>query len=110
MREVLSRIGPQEVFQDDKDVHRAIGAVFHTIAQHVTKGEIDQVRMSLKKSLRQLWPERSERAVFANRTEAGKQLADQVAQAIFAQPDRAGPSTRRGASCRRDSQSFSGTA
>lgn len=57
MRDVLSRMGPHEVFQDDKDVHRAISAVFHTIGQHVTKGEIEQVRMSLKKSLRQLWPE-----------------------------------------------------
>lgn len=35
---------------------RAISAVFSLLDRHLDKGEIDQVRNSLKKQLRELWP------------------------------------------------------
>lgn len=39
---------------DDPD--RAIAAVFSLLDRHLDRGEIDQVRNSMKKGLRQLWP------------------------------------------------------
>jgi uncharacterized protein (DUF2267 family) len=41
-------------FLDDPD--GAIAAVFRLLDRHVSKGEIVQVRNSMKKSLRHLWP------------------------------------------------------
>ena len=35
----------------------AVSAVFATLSNHVTKGQIDQVRNSMRKELRDLWPQ-----------------------------------------------------
>ncbi|CAG0948265.1 MAG: DUF2267 domain-containing protein [Rhizobiaceae bacterium] len=46
-------------FADDPiyDTAVAIAAVFRLLDRHVSSGEIDQVRASMRKSLRKLWPE-----------------------------------------------------
>ncbi len=46
-------------FADDAiyDTEAAIAAVFRLLDRHVSSGEIDQVRASMRKSLRRLWPE-----------------------------------------------------
>lgn len=46
-------------FTDDpiSDTEAAIAAVFRLLDRHVSTGEIDQVRSSMRKSLRKLWPE-----------------------------------------------------
>ncbi|MGB3390393.1 MAG: DUF2267 domain-containing protein [Pseudaminobacter sp.] len=48
----------QEAFSDDllNDPDRAVAAVFRLLDRHVSHGEIVQVRNSMKKSLRGLWP------------------------------------------------------
>jgi len=43
-------------FEDEIDFDRAIGAVFHLIDCHISVGEAEQVRNSMRKALRQLWP------------------------------------------------------
>ena len=45
-------------FDDDiiSDVDAAISAVFRLLDRHISHGEIVQVRNSMKKSLRHLWP------------------------------------------------------
>lgn len=43
-------------FEDEFDFDRAIGAVFHLIDRHISAGEAEQVRNSMRKALRQLWP------------------------------------------------------
>jgi uncharacterized protein (DUF2267 family) len=47
-----------EAFSDDllNDPDEAVAAVFRLLARHVSHGEIAQVRNSLKKPLRELWP------------------------------------------------------
>ncbi|TPL02998.1 MULTISPECIES: DUF2267 domain-containing protein [unclassified Mesorhizobium] len=44
-------------YEPEIDVDKAIGAVFRLLDRHISHGEIIQVRNSMKKSLRQLWPE-----------------------------------------------------
>lgn len=39
------------------DTEAAIAAVFRLLDRHVSSGEISQVRASMRKSLRKLWPE-----------------------------------------------------
>jgi uncharacterized protein (DUF2267 family) len=48
----------QEAFSDDllNDPDAAVAAVFRLLDRHVSHGEIVQVRNSMKKSLRELWP------------------------------------------------------
>jgi uncharacterized protein (DUF2267 family) len=48
----------QDAFSDDllKDPDRAVAAVFRLLDRHVSHGEIIQVRNSMKKTLRDLWP------------------------------------------------------
>ncbi|MEI5681790.1 DUF2267 domain-containing protein [Mesorhizobium sp. CCNWLW179-1] len=48
----------QDAFADDllNDPDRAVAAVFRLLDRHVSHGEIVQVRNSLKKTLRDLWP------------------------------------------------------
>ncbi|KAB2703104.1 MULTISPECIES: DUF2267 domain-containing protein [Brucella] len=48
----------QEAFSDDllNDPDRAVAAVFRLLDRHISHGEIVQVRNSMKKSLRELWP------------------------------------------------------
>lgn len=43
-------------FEEEVDFDRAIGAVFHLLERHISAGEIEQVRNSMRKALRQLWP------------------------------------------------------
>jgi uncharacterized protein (DUF2267 family) len=48
----------QDAFSGDllNDPDRAIAAVFRLIDRHVSHGEVVQVRNSMKKALRELWP------------------------------------------------------
>jgi uncharacterized protein (DUF2267 family) len=48
----------QDAFSDDllNDPDRAVAAVFRLLDRHVSHGEIVQVRNSMKKTLRDLWP------------------------------------------------------
>lgn len=52
----LARI--DAAFGDDPmdDTGAAIAAVFRLLDRHVSSGEIDQVRASMRKALRKLWP------------------------------------------------------
>ncbi|MBB6408908.1 DUF2267 domain-containing protein [Mesorhizobium sangaii] len=43
-------------YDDDVDFDVAINAVFKLLDRHISHGEIVQVRNSMKKSLRKLWP------------------------------------------------------
>lgn len=43
-------------FDEEVDFERAIGAVFRLIDRHVSPGEVEQVRNSMRKALQQLWP------------------------------------------------------
>jgi uncharacterized protein (DUF2267 family) len=43
-------------FEEEVDFDRAVGAVFHLVDRHVSAGEAEQVRNSMRKALRQLWP------------------------------------------------------
>ncbi|TPL12886.1 DUF2267 domain-containing protein [Mesorhizobium sp. B2-4-11] len=43
-------------YEPDIDIDQAIKAVFTVLDRHISHGEIVQVRNSMKKSLRQLWP------------------------------------------------------
>jgi uncharacterized protein (DUF2267 family) len=43
-------------YEPDVDIDQAIKAVFRVLDRHISHGEIVQVRNSMKKSLRQLWP------------------------------------------------------
>lgn len=54
--EFVARI--EEAFRDDglDDPDEAIAAVFSLLDRHVSQGEIEEVRNSMKKSLRALWP------------------------------------------------------
>ncbi|MDG4875321.1 DUF2267 domain-containing protein [Mesorhizobium sp. WSM4935] len=44
-------------YEPEIDVDNAIRAVFKLLDRHISHGEIVQVRNSMKKSLRELWPE-----------------------------------------------------
>lgn len=44
-------------YEQEIDTDKAIAAVFKLLDRHISHGEIVQVRNSMKKSLRQLWPE-----------------------------------------------------
>ena len=43
-------------YEPDIDIDKAIKAVFKVLDRHISHGEIIQIRNSMKKSLRQLWP------------------------------------------------------
>jgi uncharacterized protein (DUF2267 family) len=55
-KDFVARI--EHEFADDPlyDADTAIAAVFRLLDKHISQGEITQVRNSMKKSLRQLWP------------------------------------------------------
>ncbi len=42
-------------FEEEVDFDRAIGAVFRLLERHISAGEVDQIRNSMRKALRQLW-------------------------------------------------------
>jgi uncharacterized protein (DUF2267 family) len=44
-------------YDTEVDIDTAIGAVFSLLHRHIAHGEIEQVRNSMKKSLRELWPD-----------------------------------------------------
>ncbi|WP_292353941.1 DUF2267 domain-containing protein [Mesorhizobium sp.] len=44
-------------YEAEVDIDKAIAAVFKLLDRHISHGEIVQVRNSMKKSLRHLWPE-----------------------------------------------------
>ena len=48
----------QEAFSDDllNDPDEAVAAVFRLLDRHVSHGEIEDIRNSMKKPLRELWP------------------------------------------------------
>ena len=54
--EFLVRI--EEAFKTDpiNDVEEAVSAVFALLDRHVTWGEVDDIRQSLPKDIRELWP------------------------------------------------------
>ena len=55
-QDFLDRV--QAAFPDDlpTDPELAVAAVFRLLDRHISHGEIVQVRNSMKKSLRELWP------------------------------------------------------
>lgn len=55
-RDFIISIRTEFGFEGEVDFDQAIGAVFHLLDHHVSHGEVEQVRNSLKKGLRQLWP------------------------------------------------------
>jgi uncharacterized protein (DUF2267 family) len=56
-QEFLARIDAE--FANDRlgDGDAAIRAVFRLLERHISLGEVEQVRNSLRKSMRELWPE-----------------------------------------------------
>jgi uncharacterized protein (DUF2267 family) len=55
-RDFVSRVERAFGYETNTDFDAAINAVFALIDRHVSQGESVQVRASMKKSLRQLWP------------------------------------------------------
>ena len=49
-------LGHDAEVDTDVEIDKAITAVFGLLDRHISHGEIVQVRNSMKKSLRQLWP------------------------------------------------------
>ncbi|TPM18190.1 DUF2267 domain-containing protein [Mesorhizobium sp. B2-3-5] len=55
-RDFIASVRASFGYDDDVDFDVALNAVFALLERHISHGEIVQVRNSLKKSLRQLWP------------------------------------------------------
>lgn len=55
-RDFVLRVRHGFGYEPNLDYDRAISAVFNLLDRHVSHGEIVQVRNSMKKSLRHLWP------------------------------------------------------
>jgi uncharacterized protein (DUF2267 family) len=55
-RDFVNRVERAFGYETDTDFDAAINAVFKLIDRHISQGESVQVRSSMKKSLRQLWP------------------------------------------------------
>lgn len=55
-RDFVIRVRHGFGYDPNLDYDRAISAVFTLLDRHVSHGEIVQVRHSMKKALRQLWP------------------------------------------------------
>jgi uncharacterized protein (DUF2267 family) len=56
-RDFVLRVRNSFGYEQELDVDKAIAAVFRLLDRHISHGEIVQVRNSMKKSLRHLWPE-----------------------------------------------------
>lgn len=56
-RDFVIRVRDSFGYEQEIDTDKAIAAVFKLLDRHISHGEIVQVRNSMKKSLRQLWPE-----------------------------------------------------
>ena len=57
-RDFVIRVRANMVGNSDIDIDTSISAVFKLLDRHISHGEIVQVRNSMKKSLRELWPAR----------------------------------------------------
>jgi uncharacterized protein (DUF2267 family) len=55
-RDFVIRVRANMVGDSDIDIDAPISAVFKLLDRHISHGEIVQVRNSMKKSLRELWP------------------------------------------------------
>ena len=55
-RDFVIRVRANMVGDSDVDTDMSISAVFKLLDRHISRGEIVQVRNSMKKSLRELWP------------------------------------------------------
>jgi uncharacterized protein (DUF2267 family) len=55
-RDFVVRVRANMVGDSDVDIDASISAVFKLLDRHISHGEIVQVRNSMKKSLRELWP------------------------------------------------------
>jgi uncharacterized protein (DUF2267 family) len=55
-RDFVLSVSAEFGHENDVDLERAIRAVFHLLDRHVSHGEMVQVRNSMQKALRQLWP------------------------------------------------------
>lgn len=55
-RDFVIRVRANMAGDSDVDIDASISAVFKLLDRHVSHGEIVQVRNSMKKSLRELWP------------------------------------------------------
>ena len=53
--ELLDRIAGRFSKQPLDDTERAVAAVFDLLRRHVSPGELDQVRKSMRKPIRELW-------------------------------------------------------
>lgn len=55
--EFIARI--EKAFESDPidNVEEAVGAVFQTLSDHISQGEAEDVRRSLRKGLRDIWPD-----------------------------------------------------
>jgi uncharacterized protein (DUF2267 family) len=56
-RDFVIRVRDSFGYEQEIDTDKAVAAVFKLLERHISHGEIVQVRNSMKKSLRQLWPE-----------------------------------------------------
>lgn len=56
-RDFVLRISKSLNEQPEVDIEEGIAAVFRLLDRHLSHGEIIQVKNSMRKSLRQLWPE-----------------------------------------------------
>lgn len=56
-RDFVLRVRNGFGYEPEVDFDKAIAAVFRLLDRHISHGEIVQVRNSMKKSLRHLWPE-----------------------------------------------------
>lgn len=56
-RDFVLRISKSLNEQPEVDIEEGIAAVFRLLDRHLSHGEIVQVKNSMRKSLRQLWPE-----------------------------------------------------
>ena len=55
-RDFVIRVRANMAGDSDVDIDASISAVFKLLDRHISHGEIVQVRNSMKKSLRELWP------------------------------------------------------
>jgi len=55
-RDFVTRVRASMVGDSNVDIDAPISAVFKLLDRHISHGEIVQVRNSMKKSLRELWP------------------------------------------------------
>ncbi|MGX8010008.1 DUF2267 domain-containing protein [Mesorhizobium sp. ORM8.1] len=55
-RDFIIAVRTRFSYEADIDIEKAIKAVFELLEQHLSHGELIQVRKSMKKTLRDMWP------------------------------------------------------